>query len=280
MIGHRNEVYCSTGTVIGRATGFDHTVIARELPHICRESGADGIEHVITPAFYDNMDEKMDYIVKSGLDCAVIHADKNIGLLLSEGGEDNAREAMRLWRVNCEVTKSLSCKRSVLHLWGGTESDSRFPYNASFMDEILDIAADHGVEVLIENIPCTTLDPLSRWHELEEFDCGFIYDVRFGQLHGQNPDILASDYMKSGRISHMHISDFGGEYRDFSKIRPILHPGEGKVSFPAVFRGLKDTDYRGTFTLESPVMYENGLDLPKLSRTLTWLCRRVSELRS
>ncbi len=25
MNGHRNEMYCSTGTVIGRVTGFDHT---------------------------------------------------------------------------------------------------------------------------------------------------------------------------------------------------------------------------------------------------------------
>lgn len=278
MNGHRNEMYCSTGTVIGRVTGFDHTVIERELPRICREVSADGIEHVITPAFYEDDREKLNIILRSGLRCAVIHADKNIGLYLSLGGEDNARESMRLWRVNCEYARALDCRRAVLHLWGGTESDRHFAYNASFMDEILDVADKYGIEVLIENIPCVSLDPLSRWHELEKYDCGFIFDVRFGQLHGQNPDILASPYMKSGRISHMHISDFGGEFRDFSKIRPILHPNEGKVDFPALFSGLRDAGYCGTFTLESPVMSEAGLDLDKLVQTLSWLREQIDSL--
>lgn len=278
MNGHKNEMYCSTGTVIGRVTGFDHTVISRELPRICRETGADGIEHVITPAFYDNVALKLAIISDSGLRCAVIHADKNIGLLLSKGGEENAHEAMRLWRVNCEYTRSLGCQRVVLHLWGGTESDRNFEYNASFMDEILAIADKYSVTTLIENIPCVSLDPLTRWSELEKYKCGFIYDVRFGQLHGQNPDILVSDYMKTGRISHMHISDFGGGLRQFSAIRPILHPNEGKVDFPALFRGLKEAGYRGTFTLESPVMSEGGLDLDKLCRTLSWLRGKIDSL--
>ncbi len=278
MNGHKNEMYCSTGTVIGRVTGFDHTVIRRELPRICRETGADGIEHVITPAFYDNDAQKLAIISDSGLRCAVIHADKNIGLLLSKGGEENAREAMRLWRVNCEYTRSLGCQRAVLHLWGGTESDQDFDYNASFMDEILSVSDKYNITTLIENIPCVALDPLTRWRELEKNKCGFIYDVRFGQLHGQNPDILASDYMKTGRISHMHISDFGGGFRQFSAIRPILHPNEGKVDFPALFRGLKEAGYRGTFTLESPVMSEDGLDLDKLCRTLSWLREQIDSL--
>ena len=278
MTKRKNEVYCSTGTVIGRVTNFDHAVIYRDLPRICKETGVDGIEHVVTPAFYDDPAGNTRAITSSGLRCAVLHADKRIGVLLSLGGEENARESMRLWRVNCELAKTLECSRSVLHLWGSTESDTNFTYNASFMDEILSIADEHGIETLIENIPCVALDPLSRWGELEKYNCGFIYDVRFGQLHGQNPDILASDYMKSGRISHMHISDFGGEYREFSKIRPILHPNEGKVDFPSLFDGLRAADYRGSFTLESPVMSEDGLDLDKLTRTLTWLRERVSEL--
>ncbi len=278
MIGHKNELYCSTGTVIGRVTGFDHSVIERELPRICAETGADGIEHVITPAFYDNDREKLAYIARSGLRCAVVHADKNIGLFLSRGGDENAREAMRLWRVNCEYARELGCRRAVLHLWGGTESDGNFSYNASFMDEILSTAEKYGIKTLIENIPCVVLDPLSRWRELDKYGCGFIYDVRFGQLHGQNPEILSSEYMMSGRISHMHISDFGGEFRDFSMIRPILHPNEGKVDFPALFRGLRRAGYRGTFTLESPVMSESGLDLDKLVRTLSWLRAEIDAL--
>ncbi len=278
MTHRKNEVYCSTGAVIGRATGFDHSVIRRSLPRICAEVGLDGIEHVITPFFYNGVDEKLRIITDSGLRCAVIHADKQIGVLLSRGGEENAREAMRLWRVNCEINRALGCGRTVLHLWGSTDSDTNFSYNASFMDEILSVADKFGVKTLIENIPCVALDPLSRWRQLEKYDCGFIFDVRFGQLHGQNAEILASDYMKSGRISHMHISDFGGGFREFSKIRPILHPNEGTVDFPALFAGLKRAGYGGSFTLESPVMSEAGLDLEKLTRTLYWLTEQVASL--
>ncbi len=278
MNGKRNEMYCSTGTVIGRVTGFDHSVIERELPRVCELTGADGIEHVITPAFYDGDTEKLDIIRRSGLRCAVVHADKDIGLLLSRGGEENARESMRLWRKNLEYTRALDCRRVVLHLWGGTESDLNFAYNASFADEIMSDAAGYGIDVMIENIPCVSLDPLSRWHELEGCGCGFIFDVRFGQLHGQIGKIIDSDYMKSGRISHIHISDFGGGFRQFSAIRPILHPNEGTVDFPALFSGLKNVGYGGTFTLESPVMSEDGLDIDKLCRTLSWLREQIDSL--
>ena len=278
MKNRRNEIYCSTGTVIGRVTNFDHTVIERDLPRVCESAGVDGIELVFVPDFYKKIKDVVGTIGRSGLRCAVLHADKDIGTLLSYGGDENANRAMELWRINCETAAILGCKRIVFHLWGSTESDTHFSYNASFMDKIIAVADEYDAEVLIENIPCVALDPLSRWRELEGYRCGFIYDVRFGQLHGQNPDILASDYMMSGRISHMHISDFGGGYRDFSAIRPILHPNEGKVDFPALFRGLQKAGYSGTLTLESPVMSEKGLDFDKLIRTLSWLCDRVSEL--
>lgn len=273
-----NEVYCSTGTVIGRATNFDHSVITRGLRDVCLRVGVDGIEHVVTPAHYEHMSEYTSLILSSGLRCAVIHADKRIGMLLSQKNTDDAREAMRLWRVNCELANELGSPRAVLHLWGTPASDTNFGYTSSFMDEILSIADKHNIGTMIENIPCAARDPLTRWHELAKYNCNFIFDVRFGQLHGQNGDIVRSDLMRSGRITHMHISDFGGEYREFSKIRPILHPNEGKVDFPALFRGLKEADYRGSFTLESPVMSEAGLDLSKLERTLLWLRDRVSEL--
>ena len=277
----KNEVYCSTGTVVGRVVGFDYTVIERELPRVVDASNADGIELVMLPFFYDKLGDVAATISRSGLRVAVVHADKDIGSLLSYGGEENARESMRLWRVNCEFAASLGVSRVVLHLWGNSESDTNFKYNLSFLPRMLDVADEYGIRVMIENIPCVALDPLSRWHEIDELvgeRCGFIYDVRFGQLHGQNPEIQRSDYMKSGHIEHMHISDFGGGFREFSAIRPILHPNEGKVDFPALFESLRDARYGGTLTLESPVMSASGLDIDKLIRTLSWLTESISAL--
>ncbi len=274
----KNEVYCSTGTIIGRKTNYDHTLIASVLPSVCKNAGADGIEHVFIPAYYDDIDGARRSVEKSGLRCAVLHAEKNIGALLSNNNADDTAEAFRLWRINCEEAKRLGADRVVFHLWGMPASDKNFPCNLAAMPRLLELADAFSLEVMIENIPSLASDPVSRWRELEAFDCRFTYDVRFGQLHGQNSEISSSDYIKSGRIPHIHISDFGGDTLDFSAIRPILHPGEGKVDFPQLFSSLKKCGYSGSFTLESPVMYDTGLDSEKLERTLSWLCREADKL--
>ena len=273
----KNEVYCSTGAVIGRVTGYDHTVIRTLLPYVCKNAGADGIEHVFISPYYEKLDEVRRTIADSGLRCAVLHADKNIGSLLSNGIDADTDEAFRLWEINCAEAVRLGAERIVFHLWGMPASDRNFAANLAAMPRIVEIADAHGLKLMIENIPSLASDPVSRWRELESFGCSFTYDVRFGQLHGQNGIIPTCEYAENGRISHIHISDFGGETLDFSKIRPILHPGEGKVDFPSVFDGLKKSGYAGSFTLESPVMYETGLDADKLECTLSWLCREVKE---
>lgn len=275
----KNEVYCSTGAVVGRVTGYDHSVIKNELPAVCREAGINGIEYLFMPVTYSMTDEVKRIISASGLDCKVIHADKNIGVLLSKGGEENRAEALRLWEINCRETESLGAERIVLHLWGASESDTHFEENnLSVMPMISETAQKHGIELMIENIPCVTKDPLSRFSELEPYGCNFIYDVRFGQLHRQNYELANSDYVKNGRISHIHISDTDCEYLEYGRIRPILHPTEGKIDFSMIFGSLKNADYKGTFTLESPVMSESGVDMKKLSKTLSWLRNEADKL--
>ncbi len=273
------KVYCSTGTVVGRVTNYDYSVIYERLPEICAECGIDGVEHVLS-ARYDLLEESVGSVIKSNLPCALIHADKEIGILLSNGGDENAKEAMRRWRINCEAARTLGASRAVLHLWGDKMSDIHFDFNLSFIDEMIGIADFYGVRILIENIPCVASDPMTHWRQLAPHDCGFVYDVRFGQFQGQNPEILASDFIKNGKIEHMHIADFGGERRDFAKIRPILHPNEGKTDFELIRRGLKEARYRGTMTLESPVFGNGALDMQKLSRTLSWLREYADDISS
>ncbi len=274
----KNEVYCSTGTVIGRKTGFDHTVIKTLLPSVCKNAGADGIEHVFIPAYYERLDEVRRTVEDSKLRCAVLHAEKNIGAMLSSKNGDDINEAFRLWDINCGEAVKLGADRVVFHLWGMPDSDRYFERNLSHLPRLLDTAYRLGLRVMIENIPSLASDPVTRWKELEDYGCDFTYDVRFGQLHGQNREISSSEYIKTGKISHIHISDFGGDTLDFSAIRPILHPGEGRVDFPSLFSGLKNSAYKGTFTLESPVMYDDGLDCVKLEKTLSRLCEKVREL--
>lgn len=276
-----NEVFVSTGAVMGRLTNYDYSVIKTILPSICEKTGADGIEYLIMAPLYPVIDDVRRVIKDSGLLCPVIHADKEIGIILSCGSEDDAGEAIRRWEINCREAQLLSVPRIVLHLWGTGESDSRFEYNASFLPKIIEIAKKYGVRPLIENIPCTCADPLTRWRQIAEYDVDFIYDVRFGRLHGQNEAIEKSEFMKDGRITHMHISDFGGETGDFSRIRPVLHPGEGTVDFSALWHDLSDAHYKGSFTLESPADFSvRPIDTKKLTHSLSYLRQKADELKA
>jgi sugar phosphate isomerase/epimerase len=276
-----NEVFVSTGTVMDRSTGYDYSVIKTILPSICEKTGADGIEYLIMPPLYPVIDDVRRTIKDSGLFCPIIHAEKEIGILLSCCSEDDAEEAIRRWEINCREAQLLSARRIVLHLWGADESDSHFEYNVSFLPKIIEIANKFGVRPLIENIPCTRADPLTRWRQIAGYDVDFIYDVRFGRLHGQNEAIEKSELMADGRITHIHISDFGGDVGDFSRIRPVLHPGEGTVDFSALWHALSDAHYKGSFTLESPADFSvRPIDTKILTHSLSYLRQMADELKA
>lgn len=275
----KNEVYCSTGAFVGRMTGYDHSVIKTEFPAVCRETGISGMEYIFMTSSYSIISDVRKIISDSKIPCKVLHADKNIGTLLSEGGEENRAEALRLWKINCEECRNLGAQRAVLHLWGSERSDNNFAEDhLSAMPYIKETADRFGVSLMIENVPCAAKDPLSRMRELADFGTDFVFDVRFGQLHRQNFETVSSEFMKNGRISHVHISDTKCGYREFSGLRPILHPGEGDVDFEMIFSELKKADYRGTFTLESPVISESGIDWRKLSESLNLLTQKVRDL--
>ena len=45
-----------------------------------------------------------------------------------------------------------------------------------------------------------------------------------------------------------------------------------------IFDSLKNVGYKGTFTLESPVISEFGADMKKLLKTLLWLRENADKL--
>ena len=238
---------------------------------------------MMLPAYYGRGDGVISLVRDCGVPAPVIHCDKDVGTLLSDAGTlyaagksedaDGKRdEGLRLFRLNCAFGESLSIPRMVLHLWGGYASDHHVEYNVSMLPELSRIASEHGIRLLIENVPSSRYDPLSNWRRLLPSlgDGGLIFDTRFGQLHDQIREIL-TDPEIAPRIEHVHVSDFGGGYRDFAALRPILHPGEGTVDFPLAASLLDAMDYRGAVTLESPVMGEEGWNTDKLAGTLRYL---------
>ena len=281
------RLFVSTGTMVSRLNNYNYTRALGEIRRLADDGLCDGLELMMLTHYYDKSDAVIAAVAECGVEPATIHCEKEIGTMLSDAGDLNAdgktdeaealyRDALELFRLNCTFAERLEIPRMVFHLWGGFKSDIHVEYNISKLGELEKIAEQYGTRLLIENIPSQKTDPRTNWHKLLPSlgNCGLIFDTRFGCLHAQSADIL-TDGELTPHIEHVHISDFGGGYRDFKALRPILHPGEGNVDFGEIARLLDSFGYSGTVTLESPVCVEDDLDIPKLRKTLTFLRENI-----
>ncbi|MBR7184751.1 MAG: sugar phosphate isomerase/epimerase [Clostridia bacterium] len=273
-------LYCSTGTIIGRVNGYNYRHILQIMPALCEAIPLDGLELMMLPAFLDRLPEMARELSDAGLRFPIIHADKEIGTHLSTGAatQDSAlcADALSIWDKNCTMGERISAKQIVIHLWGGLDSDAHLEGNLRYLDRLRARAADSGLEVLIENVPCTTADPMANLAVIHAAfpDQRFVFDTRFAAFHGQLAALTETPWLIGDRLAHIHISDLReGEVRDFSRLRPILHPGEGKIDFPALTADLLARGYAGSVTLESPVMHEGGFAVEKLAASLSLLRR-------
>lgn len=264
-------ILCSTGTMVGRANGFDYTLILKNFPSLFEKGLISGGEFIVLNAYYENIKKICKEVKSTGVPFDVLHCDKDIGIMFSEHDDKITEKALTLLKRNCEAASWLDCRRMVFHLWGGLKSDSVIDYNISLIPKILEITDDAKIQLMIENIPCTNASGLENWRKLYKYlpHLSFVFDTRFGAFHDETEKILEEPIWE--HINHMHISDYGAAPRDFSKIRPILHPGEGKIDFDYIFSHLAKNGYDGTFTLESPVMSPSGVDITKLEKSLEYL---------
>ncbi len=268
-------LYCSTGAIIGRLNQYDYRHILHVMPHLCREIPLDGLELMMLPAYLDKLPRMAEDFAAVGLPFPVIHADKEVGTLLSSGAVRGdaglCDQALALWEKNCAMGAQIGAAQIVLHLWGGTDSDGAFAVNLSYLPALRETAKTHGLELLIENVPCTTADPAANLAAIHAAfpEQRFVFDTRFAAFHGQSESLFSLPWLLGGCLAHIHVSDLReGAPRDFSRLRPILHPGEGRIDFSALFARLHAAGYRGTVTLESPVLGEDGIDTPKLAASL------------
>ncbi|MBQ8397933.1 MAG: sugar phosphate isomerase/epimerase [Clostridia bacterium] len=271
-------LYCSTGAIIGRVNGYDYRHILRVMPPLCAGVPLDGLELMMLPAYLDKLPEMARDFAAAGLRFPIIHADKDVGTLLSTGAAQNdvalCQKAHNLWAQNCEMGQRIGARQIVLHLWGGLDSDAHLDGNLSHLDALRRSAAAYGLEVLIENVPCTTADPITNLTAIRAAfpDQRYVFDTRFASFHRQLDSLTATPWLIGDRLAHIHISDLrNGADRDFTRLRPILHPGEGSIDFPALLADLTARGYAGTVTLESPVMSEAGIDNAKLDASLRLL---------
>ena len=266
------KLLCSTGALVGRACNYDFSLIEKHIPALISENLICGMEFMMIPYYYDHLNEVAQTVIRSCAPVPVIHCEKDVGVLLSDCSSESTSKSFELFKINCELGQKFSSKKMVFHLWGGVKSDFNVDYNISKLDKFINIAKSYNLTLLVENIPCTTHSGMKNWlkilSQLPAVD--FTFDTRFGAFHDEIPEILQSSTVWE-HIKHIHISDYSSYPRDFSKIRPILHPGEGVIDFNYIFSKLKARNYTHTITLESPVMQPDGIDLEKLKKSLAYI---------
>lgn len=270
----KNRFYASTGTIVGRVNGFDHRVIIDSAKKI----DCDGFELMMLKAWYGKLDMIAEELTSAGIYFPVIHFDKEIGIMLAEDFSGEHEKATGLFAENIKLGKAVGAKKAVFHLWGGPKSDSDVGRAIELLPQLRAMCGDAGITLMIENIPCVYSDPLSVWGRiaLKIPDMPLIFDTRFGAFHDQYMDIFASPLWKN--VKHMHISSYSGAKNEWGLIRPILHPGEGRIDFDHLISNLPH--YESSVTLESPVLSEDGkLDIEKLNRSLTYLREKFAQYR-
>lgn len=266
-----SKLYCSTGAIISLKNNRNYRLIKEFAPHI----HCDGFEFLMYDSWYEEWEQIAEYLSNTDVDFPVFHVEKQVGELISRNETGDIEQAYKLFEINCKMAKMLGAKRLVLHLWGGLPSDRNISINIEQFAILREIAARYDLLLMVENVPCNHENPLAHLTRLKNAypDISFTFDTKFAQFHRELDTAFEEEYqwLWNGAVQHVHINDYAGEYKEWKKLRS-LHPGEGRIEFEAFFRELEEVRYKGTFTIESSSVCEDGtINLEKLNKSLKYL---------
>ncbi len=252
-----HKILCSTGALIGRPNGRDY----RLLKQFCPQLECDGFEFMLYSTWYDQIEELTYFLKSIQLHTPVMHCEKSLSEHISKGGEDELKEAFRLFEINCGVAEALGAEKMVFHLWNGIISDSNFENNLRAYPELRERANKHGLTLLVENVICHA-DPMSHWVELCQHytEIRFVFDTKMADFHRQLELLYQPEYdwlWKENHILHYHVNDYDGGYRDWSNLK-VLPLGAGHIDFERFFGFVGQTGYAGDFTFEATGFDKNG----------------------
>lgn len=260
------RILCSTGTMLGRPNGRNYRLLPSLVPHL----SCDGLEFMMYNTWYGEVDAVVDILLSLPRPIPMMHCEKSVGEGVSLGHQE---EALRLFRINCDVANRLGAEGMVLHLWGGLPSDRTFENNLETYPYLAEIADRHGLRLLVENVVCNTADPMTRMRELRDRYPGilFTFDTKMAAFHGQLDLLYEEEYAwlwRDGHVGHYHVNDYGGGVLDWSDLR-TLPIGKGRVDFDRFFAHIKATGYEGTLTVEATAFDASGqVDLAMLNGQL------------
>ena len=252
------EIYCSTGSLIGRPNGRDYRLLKTLVPQL----ECDGIELMIYPDWYPDPAALIFFLKPLHLHIPVLHCEKAVSEHITRGGEEETEEAYRLFRINCRIGESLGAEKMVFHLWNGIISDSNIENNIRAYGTLRNIAKEYGLDLLVENVICHR-DPMTHWAALrkEYPEIHFVFDTKMADFHRQLDLLYSPEYEwlhTENHILHYHVNDYGGGYMDWSNLK-VLSVGTGHIDFDRFFRFIAMNNYRGGFTLEATGFDRNGI---------------------
>ena len=269
------KILCSTGTLVGRANGYNHRIVTENHKNI----DADGFELMMLCAYYERLSEVIRDFEKADVNVETIHFEKNITALLGLGNLEDRAEGLRIFRTNAMAGKEIGAKTAVFHLWDGRFSPEQTESVLTLLEVLYEICEENGVTLMVENVPARVPSAYENVAEAARRypHARFTFDTRHAHVMGQCETFFESPLWV--RIGHIHVSDYSGETvpEMWGVTRPILHPGEGIIDFDALFAAMPPF-HGDTVTLESPVMHRDGtVDIPKLSRSLQALKARFKK---
>ncbi len=262
-----NRLLCSTGALLGRANGRNHRLLLEIVPQL----HADGLEVMFYDSWYNETEALLSSLRSLSLPIPVLHAEKNICLLLLSDDEAQQLEALRRFTVNCSVAKAVGAEIIVFHLWDGRMEWQQVHKAFQCIPMLMEIAQQYALLFTIENIVSMYSDPFTCLKALHELypALSFTYDTKMAAFHNQERLLFAEkDAAFLSRIAHFHLNDYAGGYMDWQSFR-TLHPGEGRVDFVNLRTLIRKMNYTGDFTTEATSFDSTGaIHIDKLNRTL------------
>lgn len=273
------KILVSTGALIGRPNGRDYRLMA----DLKNKIKCDGFEFMMYSTWYDMADEVSSFFIENKIYTPTYHIQKSIGELITEGGSNNLKEALRRFEININMASRMQAKKAIMHLWNGEISDSAFENNLNAYAQLRSIADSFEVELLIENVVCNQKDPFYHWLELKEKyeDVKFVFDTKMAAFHGQLEllyDEKNSWLYKENFIRHYHVNDYAGAPMEWSKLK-TLPIGAGNIDFDKFFMFVNKTGYDETFTLESTAFIKDGtVNVSMLNEQIDYVKSRLKEI--
>lgn len=262
---------------MGRANGYDY----RQMDVLAGTLACDGFELMMFRSWYENPTAFLRYFTERQFCIPVVHCQKGIGENISIGGDAETREALRQFSDDCAAAKEIGARKLVLHLWGGLASDGNFHRNLDAYPRVCEIAAEFGLELLIENVVCNVSNPAARLYELRSRypEVKIVFDTKMAAFHTQLEQLYEADstwMWKEGHICHYHVNDYGGGYMDWGNLR-TLPIGRGHIDFDRFFAFVRASGYAGDFTVEATAFDGSGVvDTAMLNEQFRYIRTQIS----